>query len=77
MSFCPPFLENVSEHLQIQGSEVQDSHKAIVKDLADVRHQAQDIYQKIGKWLQSFVVYKTIPPSNVLTYLFVFSPPCG
>uniref|UniRef100_A0A3B4H4Q1 Brambleberry n=1 Tax=Pundamilia nyererei TaxID=303518 RepID=A0A3B4H4Q1_9CICH len=40
-------MENVSEHLQIQGSEVQDSHKAIVKDLADVRHQAQDIYQKI------------------------------
>lgn len=76
MSFCPPFfvLENVSEHLQIQGSEVQVSHKAIVKDLADVRHQAQDIYQKIGKWLKSFVVYKTIPPpSNVLTYLFV----CG
>lgn len=67
------FLENVSEHLQIQGSEVQDSHKVIVKDLADVRHQAQDIYQKIGKWLKSFVVYKTIPPSNVLTYLFV----CG
>lgn len=42
------FLENVSENLQIQGSEMQDSHKAIVKDLADVRHQAQDIYQKIG-----------------------------
>uniref|UniRef100_A0A3P8THM2 Brambleberry n=1 Tax=Amphiprion percula TaxID=161767 RepID=A0A3P8THM2_AMPPE len=40
-------MENVSEHLQIQGSEVQDSHKAIVQDLADVRHQAQDIYQKI------------------------------
>uniref|UniRef100_A0A3Q0RTT3 Brambleberry n=1 Tax=Amphilophus citrinellus TaxID=61819 RepID=A0A3Q0RTT3_AMPCI len=40
-------MENVSEHLQIQSSEVQDSHKAIVKDLADVRHQAQDIYQKI------------------------------
>lgn len=57
-------LENVSEHLQIQGSEVQDSHKAIVKDLADVRHKAQDIYQKIGKWLKSFVVYKTIPPKQ-------------
>lgn len=42
------FLENVSENLQNQGSEMQDSHKAIVKDLADVRHQAQDIYQKIG-----------------------------
>lgn len=34
--------------MQIQGSEVQDSHKAIVQDLADVRHQAQDIYRKIG-----------------------------
>lgn len=54
----------MSEHLQIQGSEVQDSYKAIVKDLADVRHQAQDIYQKIGKWLKSFVVYKTIPPKQ-------------
>ncbi|KAF3690431.1 Protein brambleberry Precursor [Channa argus] len=41
-------MENVSEHLQIQGSDVQDSHRAIVKDLADVRHQAQDIYLKIG-----------------------------
>lgn len=48
---CIPFIffkENVSEHLQTQGSEVQDSHKAIVKDLAAVRHQAQDIHQKIG-----------------------------
>lgn len=42
------FLENVSEHLEIQGSEVQENHQSIVKDLADVRHQAQDIYQKIG-----------------------------
>lgn len=40
--------ENVSEHLQVQGLEVQDSHNEIVKDLADVRHQAQDIYQKLG-----------------------------
>lgn len=43
-----PPSENVSEHLQIQGAKVQDSHKAIVKDLTDVRHQAQDIHQKIG-----------------------------
>lgn len=41
--------ENVSEHLEVQGSEVQDSHRAIINDLTDVRHQAQDIYQKIGK----------------------------
>lgn len=54
------FLENVSENLQIQGSEMQDSHKAIVKDLADVRHQAQDIYQKIGNQntLQSEINHK-------------------
>lgn len=42
------FAENVSEHLQVQGLEVQDSHNEIAKDLADVRHQAQDIYQKLG-----------------------------
>lgn len=41
-------MENVSEHLQVQSSEVQDSHDAIVRDLTDVRHQAQDIYHKIG-----------------------------
>ncbi|MEQ2247267.1 hypothetical protein ILYODFUR_007600, partial [Ilyodon furcidens] len=41
-------MENVSEYLQVQSSEVQDNHKAIVDDLAGVRHQAQDIYQKIG-----------------------------
>uniref|UniRef100_A0A3P9CJR4 Uncharacterized protein n=1 Tax=Maylandia zebra TaxID=106582 RepID=A0A3P9CJR4_9CICH len=48
---------NVSEHLQIQGSEVQDSYKAIVKDLADVRHQAQDIYQKIHSMIE-FLQYQ-------------------
>ncbi|CAJ1061187.1 protein brambleberry [Xyrichtys novacula] len=51
-------MENVSEHLQIQGSEVQDSHSAIVKDLADVRHQAQDIYQKIDHSMLEFLQYQ-------------------
>ncbi|XP_035509260.1 protein brambleberry [Morone saxatilis] len=51
-------MENVSENLQIQGSEVQDSHKAIVKDLADVRHQAQDIYQKIDHSMSEFLQYQ-------------------
>ncbi|XP_008276425.1 protein brambleberry isoform X2 [Stegastes partitus] len=51
-------MENVSEHLQIQGSEVQDSHKAIVQDLADVRHQAQDIYQKIDHSMSEFLQYQ-------------------
>ncbi|XP_070765554.1 protein brambleberry [Enoplosus armatus] len=51
-------MENVSEHLQIQGSEVQDSHTAIVKDLADVRHQAQDIYHKIDHSMSEFLQYQ-------------------
>ncbi|KAI3368465.1 hypothetical protein L3Q82_025476, partial [Scortum barcoo] len=51
-------MENVSEHLQVQGSEVQDSHKAIVKDLTDVRHQAQDIYQKIDNSMLEFQQYQ-------------------
>ncbi|XP_032381787.1 protein brambleberry [Etheostoma spectabile] len=51
-------MENVSEHLQSQGSEVQDSHKAIVKDLADVRHQAQDIHQKIDHSMLEFLQYQ-------------------
>ncbi|XP_041790613.1 protein brambleberry [Chelmon rostratus] len=51
-------MENVSERLQIQGSEVQDSHKAIVKDLADVRHQAQDIYHKIDHSMLEFLQYQ-------------------
>ncbi|XP_078114486.1 protein brambleberry isoform X2 [Sander vitreus] len=51
-------MENVSEHLQIQGLEVQDSHKAIVKDLTDVRHQAQDIHQKIDHSMLEFLQYQ-------------------
>ncbi|XP_068581082.1 protein brambleberry [Cebidichthys violaceus] len=51
-------VENVSEHLQIQGSEVQDGHKAIVKDLADVRNQAQDIHQKIDHSMSEFLQYQ-------------------
>ncbi|XP_068446143.1 protein brambleberry [Clinocottus analis] len=51
-------MENVSEHLQVQGLEVQDSHRAIVKDLADVRHQAQDIHQKIDHSMSEFLQYQ-------------------
>ncbi|XP_026201587.1 protein brambleberry [Anabas testudineus] len=51
-------MENVSDHLQIQGSEVQESHKAIVEDLEDVRHQAQDIYQKIDHSMSEFLQYQ-------------------
>ncbi|XP_056270514.1 protein brambleberry isoform X2 [Pseudoliparis swirei] len=51
-------MENVSEHLQVQSSEVQDSHKAIVKDLADVSHQARDIHQKIDHSMSEFLRYQ-------------------
>ncbi|XP_034035306.1 protein brambleberry [Thalassophryne amazonica] len=51
-------MENVSEHLQSHSSEVQDSHSAIVKDLADVRHQAQDIYQRIDHSMSEFLQYQ-------------------
>ncbi|XP_071767968.2 protein brambleberry isoform X2 [Centroberyx gerrardi] len=51
-------MENVSEHLKSQGSEVQDSHKAIIEDLADVRHRAQDIYQKIDHSMLGFLQYQ-------------------
>ncbi|KAM3619918.1 uncharacterized protein V6R79_015834 [Siganus canaliculatus] len=51
-------MENVSENLQIQSSDVQEGHKAIVEDLADVRHQAQDIYQKIDSSMSEFLQYQ-------------------
>ncbi|XP_047444239.1 protein brambleberry [Mugil cephalus] len=51
-------MENVSEHLQIHGSEVQESHSEIVRDLADVRHQAQDIYHKIDHSMSEFLQYQ-------------------
>lgn len=70
------FLENVSENLQIQGSEMQDSHKAIVKDLADVRHQAQDIYQKIGNQntLQSEMNHKHAVQKCFVSYICISFP---
>ncbi|XP_069009070.1 protein brambleberry [Embiotoca jacksoni] len=51
-------MDNVSARLQLQGSEVQDRHQAIVQDLADVRHQAQDIYQKIDHSMSEFLEYQ-------------------
>nr|XP_057929515.1 protein brambleberry [Doryrhamphus excisus] len=51
-------MEIVSENVQLHGSKVQDGHKAIVQDLADVRHQAQDIYQKIDDGMSEFLRYQ-------------------
>ncbi|XP_068174954.1 protein brambleberry isoform X2 [Antennarius striatus] len=51
-------MENVTEHLQVQDSELQESHKAIVKDLDEVRHQAQDIHRKIDHSMLEFLQYQ-------------------
>ncbi|XP_066525913.1 protein brambleberry isoform X2 [Hoplias malabaricus] len=40
-------MENVSEQLKGQGSEVQEGHQAILDDLAEVRGRAQEIYSKM------------------------------
>ncbi|XP_028300899.1 protein brambleberry isoform X2 [Gouania willdenowi] len=51
-------MENVSETVQVHGSEVQQSHDAIVHDLTAVRHQAQDIYHKIDHSMSEFLQYQ-------------------
>ncbi|XP_061539003.1 protein brambleberry [Phycodurus eques] len=48
----------VSENVQIQGSEVQDSQRAIVEDLAAVGYQAQEIQQKIDDSMSEFLQYQ-------------------
>ncbi|MBN3314595.1 BMBL protein, partial [Atractosteus spatula] len=51
-------MENVSEHLKGQGLELQDGHRAILADLAEVRGQAKDIYKKIEQNLSGFLLYQ-------------------
>ncbi|XP_077439591.1 protein brambleberry isoform X2 [Vanacampus margaritifer] len=48
----------VGESVQIQGSEVQDSQRAMVQDLARIRQQAQGIYQKIDDSMSGFLQYQ-------------------
>uniref|UniRef100_A0AAY5EXS1 Protein brambleberry n=1 Tax=Electrophorus electricus TaxID=8005 RepID=A0AAY5EXS1_ELEEL len=40
-------MENVSEQLKGQGTDVQEGHRAILDDLAEVRGRAQEIYSKM------------------------------
>ncbi|KAM9495788.1 protein brambleberry-like isoform 1-T2 [Clarias gariepinus] len=40
-------IENVSEQLKGQGTDVQEGHQAILDDLAEVRGRAQEIYTKM------------------------------
>ncbi|KAM4628855.1 protein brambleberry [Polymixia lowei] len=51
-------MENVSEQMKGQGSEVQESHRAIIQDLADVRDRAQDIHHKIDHSMLGFLQYQ-------------------
>ncbi|XP_053706130.1 protein brambleberry [Synchiropus splendidus] len=51
-------MEFVSENLQLQGSEVQENHKTMVQDLAQVWHQVQDIHQKIDHSMSEFQQYQ-------------------
>ncbi|XP_061096384.1 protein brambleberry [Conger conger] len=51
-------MENVTEQLKGQGSDLQDGHKAILDDLAEVRGRAQDIYSKIEHNLSGFLRYQ-------------------
>ncbi|XP_035270987.1 protein brambleberry isoform X2 [Anguilla anguilla] len=48
-------MENVSEQLKGQGSDLQEGHRAILDDLAEVRGRAQDIYSKIEHNLSGFL----------------------
>ncbi|XP_077450907.1 protein brambleberry isoform X2 [Stigmatopora argus] len=47
----------VSENMQNQGSEVEDSHKAIIQDLANVRQEANGIHKKIDDGITEFLQY--------------------
>ncbi|TSK13382.1 Protein brambleberry [Bagarius yarrelli] len=40
-------IENVSEQLKGQGTDVQEGHQTILNDLAEVRGRAQEIYSKM------------------------------
>eukprot|EP00063_Salmo_salar_P003888 XP_013978723.1 PREDICTED: protein brambleberry-like isoform X1 [Salmo salar] len=53
-------MENVSEQLKDQGSEVQEGHKAILDDLAEVSGRAKDIYSKIDHSMSGFLQYQKL-----------------
>ncbi|XP_056132769.1 protein brambleberry [Lampris incognitus] len=51
-------MENVSKQLKGQDSEMEDNHRAVIQDLADVRDRAQDIYSKIDHSMLGFLQYQ-------------------
>ncbi|XP_028814679.1 protein brambleberry isoform X2 [Denticeps clupeoides] len=48
-------MENMTEQLKGQGSEVNQGHQAIMEDLAEVRGRAQDIYSKMEENMAEFL----------------------
>uniref|UniRef100_A0ABM5GDJ1 Protein brambleberry-like isoform X1 n=1 Tax=Pogona vitticeps TaxID=103695 RepID=A0ABM5GDJ1_9SAUR len=51
-------MENVSGHLNTQGTDLRDGHQAILKDLAEVQRGAQEVYAKIEIGLGSFLTFQ-------------------
>ncbi|KAJ7338213.1 hypothetical protein JRQ81_010907 [Phrynocephalus forsythii] len=51
-------MENVSGHLDSQDTDLQEGHKTILKDLAEVHVSAQGVYAKIETSLGSFLAYQ-------------------
>ncbi|KAJ6661453.1 hypothetical protein lerEdw1_014362, partial [Lerista edwardsae] len=51
-------MENISSHLDNQDMDLQEGHKAILKDLAQVQQRAQEVYSKIDTNLGLFLAYR-------------------
>ncbi|XP_015278230.1 PREDICTED: protein brambleberry-like [Gekko japonicus] len=51
-------MENVSKHLDNQDTDLQEGHKAILKDLTQVQDRAQEVYSKLETNLGLFLAYQ-------------------
>ncbi|KAL8181539.1 UNVERIFIED_CONTAM: hypothetical protein K2H54_005578 [Gekko kuhli] len=51
-------MENVSRHLYNQDMDLQEGHKAILKDLTQVQDRAQEVYSKLESNLGLFLAYQ-------------------
>ncbi|XP_053101637.1 protein brambleberry-like isoform X2 [Hemicordylus capensis] len=51
-------MENVSTHLDNQDMDLQEGHKAILRDLTQVQKRAQEVYSKIETNLGLFLAYQ-------------------
>ncbi|XP_048338903.1 protein brambleberry-like [Sphaerodactylus townsendi] len=51
-------MENVSQHLDNQDVDLQEGHRAILKDLTQVQERAQEVYSKLETNLDLFLAYQ-------------------